>query len=139
MEKLTVERERSREIGETESAVASDDDDHLAVRARSLRLQEGAGDAGGAGRGADARVMVAAREGSHPVGPVPYATERLEALGGGGLGREGRGQAAEVGFVGAVGRVYATHALEYCCAGGERRDGQDYDDEEDHGMLHSGW
>ena len=67
MEKLTVE-DRIREIGETETAVVSEDDHLLAVRARSLRLPEGVGDAGGAGRGV---TVVAVREGSHPVGPVP--------------------------------------------------------------------
>lgn len=86
-------------------------------------------------------VRVAAREGSHPVGPVAQVTGRLEAPGGGGLGREDRGQAAQVCFVGGVGCVYAAEAIGYCCAGGERRSGkgdEEEEEEEDRGMLHCG-
>lgn len=123
---------------ESESAVAGQDEHLPAVRARALRLPEGGGDAGGTGRGVDAR-RLAAGGGSHPVRPVPHVTGRPEALGGGGLGRQDGGQAAEVGPVGAVGVVYSTEAVDRFCGGKEWRGGEEEEErEEGRGVLHGG-
>lgn len=132
-----AEAERSREIGKAEGAVAGEDDGLLAVRARPLGLPEGAGDAGGAGRGADA--PVALRGGSRPVGPVAHAAGRMEALGGGGLGREDGGQAPEVGLVCVVGLVYSAHAVEGRRRGDRRRGGEEDEEEQGMKMMHGGW
>lgn len=140
-----AEDDSARETGEAEAAGVTEDDRLLAVRARPLRFPEGAGDtggAGGSGGGADGPVAVnnhvAVRGGTRPVGPGPDATERKEDIGGGDLGRDDGGQAAEVGFVGAVGLVCAAaiDAVDGVRAGGERRDGDG--EEEEPGLLHSG-
>lgn len=95
-------------------------------RTLELHLLEGVSDAGGA----VAAPAVAAPARLQSVGPVPEGrhTPRVRAVCSGGLVRDDGGQVAEIGFVGAVGRVAAVAVAIYSRphgGGGERRSGNE--------------
>jgi len=133
------------------------------VRARPLQLEEGTGDAGGAGGvpGAGAVDVApphqpAAEEGGmRPIRPVPDGGALREVRAACGcLGQEEAGEAAAVGFEGAVSRVEAaadaldvrrpgvvdTHG--HAGDGRQRRHGKEDDDgdgeRKERGILHGG-
>lgn len=143
-------------LAKFERAVATVKGGLLVVRALSLQLEQGTGEAGGAEAGAVNAAAPAEEGGLCAERPVPDGALRVVRAAGGCLGLEEAGDAAAVGFEGAVSRVDdamealnmrrrgpdadADEAHRHVGGGGRQGHGQEEDEEEgeERGIVHGG-